>query len=419
MSGGQRPPGTPLAPLDRARQISQALSDAARMARFSTRRKGRYGQQGGFAARKGETLYRIFFVTSFTLMVAIPAIVAAAYYAFFASNQYISEARFSVTISQPPQIDGLANFTGLASVAIIRDTQIVTNYITSRAAVEALERRIGLRERYSRETYDWWARFDATKPIEKFVRYWEGVASTTISMPAGIVNLKVRAFTPDEAHLIASTIVKLSEELINEQNERIFQDAITTAADELKRATARLTAARLALERARVDSGVLDTGRTADALTKLLTELRGSLLTLQQEFTSRSRFVSADAPQMRVLAERIKALQEQVREMDQRLVNPGGDGSQTVSTMMTRFGELDLEKTIAEKLYASAAASLESARLLSEQRRMYLNAFVQPSTPEESRYPRRLLMTFLIALGALSAWGMLLGLVSLMRNHAG
>jgi capsular polysaccharide transport system permease protein len=419
MSGDAHPPGAPLAPLDRARRVSQALADAARMARFSTRKRGRYAAGSGFAGRKGEAVFRFVMRASFVLLFALPTLLTAGYYAFIASDQYVSEARFAVNIAQPPQVDGLANFTGLASVAIIRDTQIVTNYISSRAAVEALEKRIGLRERYSRESYDWWARFDPTKPVEKLVRYWDSVASASISMPAGIVNLKIRAFSADEANLIARTVVKLSEELINEQNERIFADAIATASEELKRSAARLTSARIALERARVDSGLLDTGRAADSITKLITEMRGQLLSLQQEFTSRTRFVAPDAPQMKVVAERIKALQEQIAQMEQRLVNPGGDGSQTVSTMMTRFGELELEKTIAERLYASAAASLESARLLSEQRRMYLNAFVQPSMPEESRYPRRFLFTFLVALGALAVWGSFAGLISVMRNHMG
>jgi capsular polysaccharide transport system permease protein len=413
-----RPAGTSLAPLERAKQVSQALADAARMARFSTRRRGSYGT-GGFSARRGERAIKLLLVGTFALFVAIPTAVAAIYYAFIASDQYVSEARFSVTIAQLPQVDGIASFTGLASIAVVRDTQIVTNYITSRAAVEALEKRVGLRERYSRDAYDWFARFNPTKPIEKFVRYWESKVKTSISMPAGIVNLSVRAFTPEEAQLIARTVVQISEELINEQNERIHNDAISASADELKRAAARLTSARIALERARMESGVLDTVRAADAIGKLVGETRSRLLTMQQEFTSQTRFVSADAPQMRVLAERIKAMQEQVAQLEQRLVNPAGDVSQTVSTMMTRFGELELDKQIAEKLYASAAASLEAARMLSEQRRMYLNTFVHPSLPEESREPRRVLLTVLVALAAATLWGALAGLITLVRNYMG
>jgi capsular polysaccharide transport system permease protein len=416
MSGDSRPSGTSLAPLDRAKAVSRALADAARVARFSTRRRGNYGA-GGFGARKGQRLIGFVMTATFIAFVVIPSAVVAIYYAFIASDQYISEARFSVTIAQLPQVDGMQSITGLASIAVVRDTQIVTNYITSRAAVEALEKRIALRELYARETIDWWARFDPVKPVEKFVRYWDGKVATSISMPAGIVNLSVRAFSPEDANLIARTVVKLSEELINEQNERIHADAVSATQDDMRRATARLTTARLALERARVDSGLLDTGRAADALGKLLTEVRGQLLTLQGDYTSRTRLISAEAPQMKLAAERIKVLQEQIVELEKRLINPTGDSTNTVSTMMTRFGELELEKQVAEKLYAGAATSMEAARLLSEQRRMYLNAFVQPSMPEESRAPRRLLITFLFTLAALMCWGAFAGLIAVIRNH--
>lgn len=408
--------GQPVALLERAKRVSRALTETARVARFSTRRRGTYAS-GGFAGRRGERAYQLFARITFFLMVAVPASLATLYFFVLASPQYISEARFSVNAAQVPQLDNIAAMTGIASVAIIRDTQIVTNYITSRAAVEALERRIGLRDRYSSASYDFWARFDKKKPIEKFVRYWDRQVSVSISMPAGIVNFSVRAFSPEEAQLIARHVIQLSEELINDQNERIFKDAIAAAGDELRRAAARLTTARVALERARTDTGVLDTTRTAEAINRLLTETRGQLLTLQQDYASRARFVSPDSPQLRVMNERIKALQEQIHEMERRLTSNSVTSDPTVSTMMTRFGELELEKQIAERLYAGATANLEAARILSEQRRMYLAAFVQPSLPEESLYPRPFLFSFLAWAACLAAWGALIGAATLARNY--
>lgn len=410
------PAGQSVALLDRAKRVSKVLTETARIARFSTRRRGNYSS-GGFAGRRGEAAFRLFTRITFVLMVALPVAAATIYYFLIASPQYISEARFSVNAAQVPQLDNIASMTGLASVAIIRDTQIVTNYITSRAAVEALEKRVGLRQRFSSETYDFWARFDPTKPIEKFVRYWDKQVGVSISMPAGIVNLSVRAFSPQDAHLIASQLIQLSEELINEQNERIFKDAIAAATEELQRSANRLTAARVALESARTDTGVLDTTRQAEATNRLITETRSQLLTMQQDYASRSRFVSTDSPQLRVLNERIKALQDQIRDLERRLTSNTPVSDPTISTMMTRFQALELEKQIAERLYAGATANLEAARILSEQRRMYLTSFVQPSLPEESLYPRPLLFSFLALVVCLAAWGALVGGATLARNY--
>lgn len=410
------PGGGTVALLDRAKRVSKVLTESARMARFSTRRRGTYGS-GGFAGRKGERAFRIFSRLSFGLIVVVPVLCSVVYFFLIASPQYISEARFSVNVAQVPQLDNLASMTGIASVAIIRDTQIVTNYVSSRAAVEALEQRIGLRDRFSAAAIDFWARFDKKKPIEQFVRYWERRIGVSISMPAGIVTLHVRAFSPGDAHLIARELIQLSEQLINEQNDRIFRDANRAANEELERSAARLTAARIALESARTDTGVLDTARAAEATNRLITEVRAQLLAMQQEYASRSRFITTDSPQLRVLAERIAALQGQIRELERRLTSNSVAIDPTISTMMTRFQALELEKQIAERLYAGATANLEAARVLSEQRRMYLSAFVQPSMPEDTTYPRPLLFSFIIMVACLGAWGAIIGAATLARNY--
>lgn len=416
MSIDSRPPQTSLRPLDRAKQISQALADAARTARFSTHGRSSYGS-GGFGARRGARVLRIATIASLLLCVVLPTLANAIYYAFIASDQYVSQARFSVTVGQTPTLDGFASITGLASMAIVRDTQIVTNYIASRAAVEKLDRRIGLRALYSDPKYDRFARFDPSDPIEKFVHYWERMATTSISMPAGIVELSVRAFTPEDAKKIAQTVIEISEELINEQNERIEHDAIDTATAELQRSTARLTAARLALEKARNETGILDTAKTGESVIALVTEARSKLLTLQQEYATQSKLVSTSTPQMRVLKERIDGLSSQIAQLEERMTGRSQAGQPTLSTSITHFGELDLERQIAERLYAGAAASLEVARLLAEQKHMYVNTFVQPSLPEESKYPRRLLTPLLIGIGLLTAWGAVLGIAVLVRNN--
>ncbi|SON54429.1 Vi polysaccharide export inner membrane protein VexD [Hartmannibacter diazotrophicus] len=416
MSIEERRPSKAIAPLDRARNLSQALSDAARAARFSTRVGRSYGT-GGFQARRGASLFRLVTMVTFMVFVVLPTLAACIYYAFIASDRYVSVAKFSVTVSTPPQLDGIATYTGLAAASIVRDTQIVTAYVVSRAAVEKLQDEIDLRSFYSKGGVDFLSRFDPDKPIEEFVRYWEGMVSTSIAMPAGIVELSVSAFSPEDAKQIADRVVAISEELINDQNDRINQDAIKSAADDLERATARLTKARLALEKARNATGILDTGKTEDTINQLLTETRGKLIDLQQQYETKKKLLSSDNPQMQIVKKQIDSVAAQIAEMESALTSKSATQEPILSQSMTEFSELELEKSIAERLYAGAAANLEAARILAEQKQMYLNTFVQPSLPQEPKYPRRALAPFLIGLGCLGAWGIVLGLATLVRNH--
>ena len=403
--------------LERARVRSQALADAARRARFSTRSR-RALASGGFQARRGAQAMRIFRTASFILLVLAPSVAAAVYYGLIASNQYVAEAQFTVMGGEIPPPDGIASMTGIPAAAIIQDTQIVTNYIESRAAVEKLESSVGLRRVYSDKDIDFWARFNPSKPIEKLVSYWRWMSSVSIIMPAGIVDFKVRAFSPEVARSLGENVLMLSEQLINDLNSRMNSDAVRDAEQELQRTAERLGAARGALEKARNDQGVLDAVKSADALNKLITDLRGQLAKMQQEYDAQLHSVLATAPQMQTLKARIDAAQTQVAELESKLTaTDASEASRTLSNSMTKFAELDLESQIAERLYAGAAASLELAQLTAEHKLMYLNTFVNPVAPQEPRYPKRLLYTAAVVAGSLAAWGALIGGVTAARNY--
>ena len=199
----------PASALERAQAVSKALTDAARRARFSVRARGAY-RGGSFEARAGAKFIRFVTITLFVMMVAVPDLVATVYFGLIASDQYVSEAKFTVSSAAIPKMDGLGSVTGVPPVLIVQDTQVVTNYIVSRAMVEQLERTVDLRGAYSSKSIDWWARFRKDRPIEKFTDYWEKMCNASISFPSGIVTLTVRAFTPGDAKRIAEKRYGLS-----------------------------------------------------------------------------------------------------------------------------------------------------------------------------------------------------------------
>lgn len=406
-----------VAALDRAKRLSVSLSEAARLARVAGGRgRGQYSG-GGFGARKGASAFRTFALVTFLFGVVLPILGSMIYFGLWASDQYVAQARFTVSNSLIPKLDGVAKLTGLAQASIVRDTQIVTNFIHSRAAVEKLDSKAGLKAAYSRDDVDYFSRFSANKPIEKFVSYWEKMSSVSIQMPGGIVDLRVRAYTPEDAKRIADAVVEISEDLINELNQRINRDAMTGAEAEVARASQRLTKARLDLEQARNEEKILDASKAGDTLNILITEARGAQLQLQREYISTSRFVSTNTPQLRVLKERLDGLSAQIAELEGKLTERGTADKPSIAQSLTRFSQLELERQIAERIYGSSLAALEVSRVISEQRQVYLNTFVRPAIPGEAQYPRRALMCLLVAGVALALWGMVIGGVVLVRDH--
>ncbi|WP_034994080.1 hypothetical protein [Beijerinckia mobilis] len=406
-----------LSPRERSQLVAQALAEAARRARFSSRGR-RALRQGGYQARSRQRFWRVCFLATFAAIVVIPTLVASVYYAFIASDQYVSESRFTLRTGTPPKIDSLSAMTGIPSMLIVQDTLIVTDFLYSRALLEKLEKSIQLREMFARPEIDGWARFDPDKPIEKFVKYWKSMIDVSIKMPAGIVVVTVRAFSPQDSLKIANALLEASESLVNDMNERMQHDAVGLSLQEQKRASDRLLETRVALERARNTEGMLNAEETHKSINELITGVQSGLLKLQQQYDSQIRFVAKTAPQMRTLQQRIDAAKEQITALKAQLTqNDEAQRTKTLSSTMSTLDYLELERKIAERIYEGATTAVEKARLTSESKLMYLNIYVTPVLAEEARYPHRVVNTLLVFLSTLAIWGAVWGLLSMARNH--
>jgi capsular polysaccharide transport system permease protein len=411
----------PVSTLERAQAVSRALTDAARRARFSVRARSAY-RGGSFEARAGTKLMRTLTIALFVAMVVAPNLVVTVYFALIASDQYVSEAKFTVSSAAMPKMDGLGSVTGVPPILIVQDTQVVTSYISSRAMVEQLERTIDLRNAYSSTSIDWWARFRKDKPIEKFTDYWEKMADTSIAFPSGIVTLTVRAFTPEDTKRIADAVIKQSEDLINDLNDRMRNDTLRASERDMQQASQDLGKARIQMEYERNAEGLIDVGQTSNALTDLIAGLQGDLLKAQQDYQTELRYVREDAPQMKVLNSRITAMQSQLEQMKAQLTlqteqSVSATADKALSGKMTKFAELDLEERIAEKRYEVSVAAVEAARIMSERRTLYLHEVVAPAQPEDAKYPKRWLSVGMTFLGSLIAWAAAVGAMSFVRNH--
>jgi capsular polysaccharide transport system permease protein len=407
--------------LERAQAISRALTDAARRARFSIRTRGAY-RGGGFDLRRGAKLIRILTITLFVLLVAVPDFAATVYFGLLASDQFVSEAKFTVSSGAIPKMDKMGSVTGVPPILIIQDMQVVTNYIHSRPMVEELERTVGLREVYSSAAIDRWARFHKSEPIEKFTDYWDSMSGASIAMPSGIVTLTVRAFTPTDAKRIADAVIRLSENLINDLNARMQRDTVQASERDMQQAAQDLGRARMQMELERNAEGLIDVRETGKAIGDLVAEVESDLLKAQLEYKTQLSYVSQDAPQMQVLKSRISAMQTQLDQLNAQLTSRteqsvSAEANQSLSGKMTKFAELDLNERIAEKRYELAAAAVEAARMLTERRMLYLHKIVAPALPEEAEYPKRLLSIGITFLASLLAWGTAVGAMTFVRNH--
>lgn len=180
---------------------------------------------------------------SFLVFVGIPTFIAAFYYLAVASPQYVAEFKFSVKNNTPtanPAGSGMFSLFGGDTISTNNENYLVVEYLTSRQAVEDLQRRLDLVGLYSRPEIDSWSRYDASQPLEKFVGYWRNMVRAHFDMITGIATAEVRAFSPQDAVAVAQALVAMSEKLVNDISMRTRNDTVQFAEGEVEKAQERV-----------------------------------------------------------------------------------------------------------------------------------------------------------------------------------
>jgi capsular polysaccharide transport system permease protein len=362
--------------------------------------------------------YRLQGIT-FLLMVVLPTLVACLYYGFWASDQYAAEIRFGVRQTAEPNVsdDVLTMMTrGMAVGATGQEPYLVANYVHSLNLVEDLDRQIGLREIYSKPGADWFARFDPRGSSEKLWSYWQSMVTVTTDRLSGLVTVRAVAFTPDDAVTVVRAIRADAERIVDQTAQRIRDDALRLAEEELAHARQRYVDSLLALRRVREGAQTVDPEK---AIEETATTLAGAIrqkLALERDLAFNKRVVSPSAPQIQVLNQRIRAVDEQIATLNRSLTSRD-EADRTAADMISRFEERELARRFSEKLMEITQSSYERARVEEARQHMYLTTYVEPVRPDLAEYPKRARMIAFIAVLALVVWVITLVLVAAVKDH--
>jgi capsular polysaccharide transport system permease protein len=362
--------------------------------------------------------YRLHRIT-FLLMVVLPTLAACLYYGLWASDQYAAEVRFGVRQTQQPNVsdDVLAKMAqGMAVGTTGREPYLVANYVRSRNLVEELDRQIGLREIYSRPAADFFARFDPRGSSEKLWGYWRDMVTVNADRFSGLVTVRALAFTPDDAVTIVRAVQVSAEQIIDETSQRPRADALHFAEDELVRARQRYVDSLLALRRVREGAQTVDPATAIEETAKTLTGAIRQKLALERDLAFNMKVVSPSAPQIQVLNQRLRAVNEQIAALN-RLLTSRDEADRTAADVISRFEERELARRFSEKLMEITQSSYERARVEEARQHTYLTSFVEPVRPDQAEYPRRARTIGLIAVLALVVWTITLILVAAVKDH--
>lgn len=360
---------------------------------------------------------------TFAVCVCLPTVIAFVYLLLFAASEYESEARFAVRGSSENRNTAITDALSVLSSAIggrstAQDSFIVAEYIRSRTIIEDLGGKDVVHKLYTRPDVDWFSRLAADQPLESVWYYWRRKVTAVIDTQSNVLTLRVRAFTAVEAKDLAERIVQRSEILVNEISERARQDALSRAETEVNLSLQRLAKIRASLLEFRTGSNTIDPVSSAQSLSETLTLLSREKITLESNRESLRGVMDQNAPTMRFLATQIDSVEQQIKNLQEKLTSRGKDAA-AIAGQLAVYEDLQLQSQFAEKLFAISQASFEKARAEQEKQQMYVVTIVRPTMPEEATYPKPFVSSAMVFALCLMLWSMLALVIASIGDHIG
>ncbi|HEU4809532.1 MAG TPA: hypothetical protein VFS69_02635 [Sphingomicrobium sp.] len=354
----------------------------------------------------------------FLLAVVLPTLTAILYFGFFASDVYISEAQFVVRSPDKPATSGLGvllKSTGFSNAG--DEVYIAQDYVRSRDALRALNKNDAVERAYSSDDVSIFDRFNPlglSDTFEDLYDFYQGKVTVAYDSTSSIATLKVRAFTPKDAHRFNRELLGLAEGLINRLNTRGRNDVVQFAANEVQDAQIAARNAAVALAAFRNTHGVVDPEEQAKAQLQMISNLQDQLIGARVQL-QQLRQMAPENPQVPILETRVASLQRQIDQQSGKVAGSRRSLSQTA----VQYERLELERQYSDRRLAAAMNSLQDAEDEARRKQAYVERIAEPSIPDEAAEPRRLRGILATLVLGLVIWGILKLLLAGVREHHG
>jgi capsular polysaccharide transport system permease protein len=359
------------------------------------------------------------------LCIGLPTLLACLYYGLFASYRFVSTSQL-VLSEQRSSFGGLSGGgEGKSLLAMVgisggggdtNESAIVTEYLQSVEAMEALDREIGLRRIWSAGSIDFLSRLPSDASQEDFHLYFTNHVMVMSDPMRPVIELRTEAFAPAEAQLIAKSLVRLAQEKLNSAFLRMREDALDFARSEVTVAEKRLARVNEDLRTFRNVHREIDPTAGAQAVGSVAGALFAQLASAEADLRTTQSYARNNSAPIKALQARIAALKEQIAA-DRGLL--AGDASKKpYANLLADYENLLIQQKYAQDSYTAAMAFLEKSRTDLMRQQSYLIDFLSPTLPDQATEPKGMRNVLLVFLASLLIWLTGSLLISALREHA-
>lgn len=353
------------------------------------------------------------------IFVVLPTVLSFIYFAFWASPMYISNTKFSVQSSKK-SITGfdIGSLIGGNGGVSTHENFVVLEYLQSLALINEVDDELKIKEHYSSKDFDIISRLAQEPTNSELLKYWDFAVQSSLDTEGGIINVDVKAYTPDMAQKISEALLAKSERLVNELNARAQQDTVNLAEKELKIAIQKVEAAQKAMQKFREEHATFDPELTATGIQTRVEALQAEYTRIETELNLALSIMSKNAPQVKNLQNSLNAVKKQLEVENQKVVS-NQPSDVTLSSVVAEYEALAMDLKFAKEQQVTAMKAFETARVQKLTQNSYLVCIQEPTFPDESLYPEIFLFTFYTFCGALIGLALVSLVVAAVREHAG
>lgn len=329
--------------------------------------------------------------------VLLASILVVFYYWVIASPRYVSETQFMVKQANSTE----SPFSGLAAIGSIsggmRDALVLKKYIESREMAVALDQAVSLKAHYERDDFDLISRLAHESTIEEYVEFYQNHISVLHDELSDVLYVEVQTYEANYSLQVAQTLLKLSENFINELGSKMAQEQVGYAQKEVERSYGELKKFQSDLVNFQDKFKLYNPEQQGGALVGAINELESEIIRQQTELKSLLAFMRDDAAEVKAKKIRINSLERQLAEEKNRLTN---QDQQSLNKINVDFQEIKLNAELASDLYKTSLAGLESVRSEAYRKLKHLLVIENPALAQEDRYPRRIynILTWFVCL---------------------
>ncbi len=353
-----------------------------------------------------------------SLLVGLPTLLTALYFALLASPRYVSETELTYEIYRPPAslAAGITqSFSGTSETNNVDLGAIVYQYVRSPAILRRLDAAVQLRARFSDRHLDWWSRMSPHASAEAFLAAYRRRVSVSEGL-GGYLTIDVATADPALSLALARAVVEACDQMVDAMTMRARNDEMSFAQTEVAHEEERMRGARLALAAFQDAHGDQDPERMASQLGSIVGTLEADLAAARTQLAQTAPFLGGDAPIRQQIRARITSLQAQLAGERQRLAGSNGT---PFSQLLADYARLQLDQDFARTAYTAAEQGLAVARADAARKQNYLIDFAEPVLPDRADPFYALTVTLSVLIGTLIAYAVGSLLAGALRDQSG